>query len=294
MQVNYDEFLRGMKGDMNERRTAMVRRCFEYMDKDGSGHLTIADLKQYYTPSDSAIQKWLNEKRLEGTSAYYAAPTAAPTRASAGHFATTQQVMSAVKAPSESPFDTSRVGARPQVSGAPPGGEAHHSSTVKWASDVDIAASGSAAVTADMSRTERAAQREQFLAQQAAKASEEQQAKDALTLDFLDNFEGARGNDDGVVSWEEFQDYYADLGSSIASDDLFVGILESAFMIVEAASEKVDKEIQLVESRLRRKCEEKRQKYVYVPVVRFVRFWHTTCNYCAFAGESPPSTHVCV
>jgi len=247
---------------MNERRTAMVRRCFEYMDKDGSGHLTIADLKQYYTPSDTAVQKWLNEKRLEGTSSYSTAPTAAPTRPSAGHFATTQQVMSAVKAPTDSPFDTARVGTMPQVSGAPPGGEAHHSSTVKWASDVDLAATGAGAVTSDMSQAERDQHRQQFLAQQSAKTSEEQQARDAITLQFLDNFEGARGNDDGVVTWEEFQDYYADMGSSVGSDDLFVGILESAFMIVEAATDKVNKDIQLVESRLRRKCEEKRQQYV--------------------------------
>lgn len=39
--MNYDEFLRGMKGPMNERRMAMTKRCFDYMDKDGSGQLTI-------------------------------------------------------------------------------------------------------------------------------------------------------------------------------------------------------------------------------------------------------------
>jgi Ca2+-binding EF-hand superfamily protein len=43
--VNYDEFLRGVAGEMNEFRVNIVRKAFKKMDKDGSGVLDVDDLK---------------------------------------------------------------------------------------------------------------------------------------------------------------------------------------------------------------------------------------------------------
>ena len=34
--VSYDEFIRVIRGDMNEMRTALVLKAFEVLDKDGS------------------------------------------------------------------------------------------------------------------------------------------------------------------------------------------------------------------------------------------------------------------
>lgn len=49
----------------------------------------------------------------------------------------------------------------------------------------------------------------------------------------MDNFEGARGDDDGCVTQTEFYDYYSDLSMSIPSDDYFVGMMESVWCISE-------------------------------------------------------------
>eukprot|EP01029_Cantina_marsupialis_P029648 TRINITY_DN781956_c0_g1_i1.p1 TRINITY_DN781956_c0_g1~~TRINITY_DN781956_c0_g1_i1.p1 ORF type:complete len:300 (+),score=98.12 TRINITY_DN781956_c0_g1_i1:78-977(+) len=48
LQMHYDEFLVGLKGDMNERRQDMIERAFNILDKDGSGELTVHDLKGVY------------------------------------------------------------------------------------------------------------------------------------------------------------------------------------------------------------------------------------------------------
>ena len=41
-------------------------------------------------------------------------------------------------------------------------------------------------------------------------------------MEFLNNFDGAKGNNDGIVTKEEFVDYYTDLSMSCPSDDYFV------------------------------------------------------------------------
>jgi len=47
---------------------------------------------------------------------------------------------------------------------------------------------------------------------------EGRKTKEEIFTEFLCNFEGARGNGDGVVTWNEFYDYYGDLSMSIPSD----------------------------------------------------------------------------
>lgn len=46
--IDYEEFLQGMMGEMNDRRKALVQRAFKIMDKDGSGELDLSDIKQSY------------------------------------------------------------------------------------------------------------------------------------------------------------------------------------------------------------------------------------------------------
>ena len=46
--IDYDEFLRGVSGDMNEFRTNLCKKAFTIMDKDKSGELDINDIKGTY------------------------------------------------------------------------------------------------------------------------------------------------------------------------------------------------------------------------------------------------------
>lgn len=44
--VSYEEFLRGLRDELTERRRKMVDKAFAMMDRDGSGQLTIQDLSK--------------------------------------------------------------------------------------------------------------------------------------------------------------------------------------------------------------------------------------------------------
>ena len=57
--------------------------------------------------------------------------------------------------------------------------------------------------------------------------------KDEIIGEFLDGFDGAKGNNDGAVSRQEWFDYYTDLGISLPSDDYFVQMMESTWGISE-------------------------------------------------------------
>jgi len=46
--VSYDEFLRMVRGQMNEGRKAICLKAYALMDKDGSGLLDINDIRQSY------------------------------------------------------------------------------------------------------------------------------------------------------------------------------------------------------------------------------------------------------
>mmetsp|Transcript_7279 Transcript_7279/g.26045 ORF Transcript_7279/g.26045 Transcript_7279/m.26045 type:complete len:441 (-) Transcript_7279:177-1499(-) len=49
--IDYDEFLRGVRGEMNERRRAIVDQAFAVVDKTGDGVVTVADLALAYDTS---------------------------------------------------------------------------------------------------------------------------------------------------------------------------------------------------------------------------------------------------
>jgi Ca2+-binding EF-hand superfamily protein len=53
--------------------------------------------------------------------------------------------------------------------------------------------------------------------------------KDQILNEFLSNFEGAKGNRDGIVTYQEFFDYYNDLSMSVPNDEYFVRMLEAAW-----------------------------------------------------------------
>ena len=46
--LNFDEFLKGIRGDMNEARQAIVDQAWAKFDKDSSGEITMADLQGVY------------------------------------------------------------------------------------------------------------------------------------------------------------------------------------------------------------------------------------------------------
>lgn len=50
--------------------------------------------------------------------------------------------------------------------------------------------------------------------------------KEEILGQFLDQFDGLRGNNDGKVSHAEFMDYYTDLAMSTPSDDYFVVMMQ--------------------------------------------------------------------
>jgi Ca2+-binding EF-hand superfamily protein len=57
--------------------------------------------------------------------------------------------------------------------------------------------------------------------------------KDEILNDFLNSFDGVKGNNDGVISKDEWKEYYTDLSVSIPSDDYFVQMMESVWNICE-------------------------------------------------------------
>ena len=62
---------------------------------------------------------------------------------------------------------------------------------------------------------------------------EGKKTKDEILAEFLNNFDGARGNNDGILTWEEFYDYYSDLSMSTPSDEYFVRMMESSWQVPE-------------------------------------------------------------
>lgn len=61
-------------------------------------------------------------------------------------------------------------------------------------------------------------------------------------MQFLDSFEGAKGNRNGEVSWQEFLDYYSDLSMSLPEEQQFISMMESAWQITENEEDSVFKE----------------------------------------------------
>lgn len=46
--VDYDEFLRGLRGNLNDRRRSLVHLAFKKLDRTGDGLITVEDLETQY------------------------------------------------------------------------------------------------------------------------------------------------------------------------------------------------------------------------------------------------------
>lgn len=57
--ISYEEFLRGLRDELTERRLNMVQKAFAMLDRDGSGQITISDIQGIYDVS-------MNPEFLEG------------------------------------------------------------------------------------------------------------------------------------------------------------------------------------------------------------------------------------
>jgi hypothetical protein len=71
---------------------------------------------------------------------------------------------------------------------------------------------------------------------------EGKKSREEILNDFLSSFEGVKGNRDGIISWEEWLDYYTDLSMSVTDDIYFVQMMESVWQIVEDDDASVTKE----------------------------------------------------
>lgn len=49
--IDYDEFLRIIRGDLNPPRLALVKKAYSKLDKDGSGIVDIEDIRDVYNAS---------------------------------------------------------------------------------------------------------------------------------------------------------------------------------------------------------------------------------------------------
>lgn len=138
--ISYEEFIRGLREPLNERRVNMVKKAFQQMDKDGSGKITVNDIDIVYDVTK-------NRDFIEGTK-------------------TRGQILS----------------------------------------------------------------------------------------DFLSGFEGAKGNRDGIITWEEWLDYYTDLSMSVTDDVYFVQMMESVWCMCEDEDASVQKEqVEFLVKTLRKK-----------------------------------------
>ena len=52
--ITYEEFIRGLRNPLSERREKIVRAAFAQMDRDGSGEITIKDIDHIYDVSENA------------------------------------------------------------------------------------------------------------------------------------------------------------------------------------------------------------------------------------------------
>lgn len=141
-QINLEEFLRGLRDALTERREAMVWRAFALMDRDGSGQIEAKDVAHLYDVSQ-------HREFIEGT-----------------------------------------------------------------------------------------------------------KTKDEILADFLNSFDGVKGNNDGIISKDEWYEYYTDLSVSVPSDDYFVQMMESTWNICEDEDDaeyhaKIEQYVSYVNSQLR-------------------------------------------
>lgn len=46
--ISFEEFIRGLREPLNERRLKMVQKAYQQLDKDDSGKITLSDIFEVY------------------------------------------------------------------------------------------------------------------------------------------------------------------------------------------------------------------------------------------------------
>ena len=59
---------------------------------------------------------------------------------------------------------------------------------------------------------------------------------DQVLNDFLNSFDGLRGNKDGTISKQEWDGYYTNVAMSVPSDEYFIRMMEQSWAISEDES----------------------------------------------------------
>jgi Ca2+-binding EF-hand superfamily protein len=91
--------------------------------------------------------------------------------------------------------------------------------------------------------------------------------KEEVIEEFLNSFDGAKGNNDGVITKQEWDDYYTDLSMSLPSDEYFVRMMESVWGIMEDEDSEVNQDhirelVKLVRERLLKMSNQSSEEYV--------------------------------
>jgi Ca2+-binding EF-hand superfamily protein len=98
--------------------------------------------------------------------------------------------------------------------------------------------------------------------------------KEEVIEEFLDSFDGARGNNDGVITKKEWDDYYTDLSMSLPTDDYFVAMMESVWGITEDEDSEANQDyvrelVSLIRQRLLSMSNESSDEYVLRKVFNY-------------------------
>lgn len=92
-------------------------------------------------------------------------------------------------------------------------------------------------------------------------------SREDILSEFLNSFDGLKGNNDGVISKQEWTDYYTDLAMSTPSDEYFVKMMESTWCMSEDEQnsifqDKVKQLVQLMRQRLMVISNNSQEEYV--------------------------------
>jgi len=73
-KISIEEFFRGLQGDMKRKRKLIVRKAYDMLDKDGSGEVTVNDIRGAYDCSEHEkvlSGEWTEYEALEEILATY-------------------------------------------------------------------------------------------------------------------------------------------------------------------------------------------------------------------------------
>jgi len=95
--------------------------------------------------------------------------------------------------------------------------------------------------------------------------------KEEVIGEFLNSFDGAKGNNDGVITKKEWDDYYSDLSMNLPTDEYFVQMMESVWGISEdgdsdANQDYVNELVKLIRQRLLTMSNSSSDEYILLQI----------------------------